>query len=650
MLKSYAFRLSFLTKRSRYYYSTRKHLLRSNSNGFDIDAFFNDPKSVIDQYWINQLKRLEKPSSIDAIRRVDKGSKLGFKAGSKKVASDMESNRKIHPHKIILCRMGDFYETYGIDAIMLHNYCGLKLMGDNNSELKAGTKWQNVQELLDQLVDAGLVIAIYEQLKDNNADRGPSKSKAAIIERPLSAVIHRGNPTYAYDVSLSSEDINYKESIPIWGILKTSSGYDLYEVIVDEGVVRMHVQLTKEGVKTYLDEGSYAEPVYINTETMSASDLPFLPTTEPLNCPNKEFCSQLLREIQSVYSISQDKMDRFQIANIPSKNRPRSLYISTAEEIGLTKNAHVKPLVPCLLPKSHSAYCARFLQDWIMHPPNYDLTKNMQNLCQLLATSDISLPRNNPIPFGKVNSLLNARECNVPLFQDIYSNVQSVLEVLNYSDGISDDNNNNYEICDNLVKNLLPIVEYRSSLHTDRDSLRRSCREIIKSIESVVSITSNHYDRMNNWNLQNHDLCTKDPNENIPDEFFLRNENDLRGNLNLSNQKVKEVYMKVNEKAKNLIDITQKQFPSNTNPKLKIEFLDDSINNIFGFKETPELNSLKHVKIITAMAKTQKGEKRQTKKTTEEIQAATIEYLSAIEDATDTFKNILKVSTLCFFI
>ena len=108
-----------------------------------------------------------------------------------------------------------------------------------------------------------------------------------------------------------------------------------YEVVVDEKVVRIYAQLTKEGLKTYFDQKGYTDPVYVNTDTMQPSELSFLTvSTEALNCPAKDFHNQLLRKIKIRYEISDDKFNQFDIANISSStNRPRALYTSTGQNL-----------------------------------------------------------------------------------------------------------------------------------------------------------------------------------------------------------------------------------------------------------------------------------------------------------------------------
>lgn len=38
-----------------------------------------------------------------------------------------------HPRMVVLTQIGDFYECFGVDAVMLVQYCGLNAMGTGDS-------------------------------------------------------------------------------------------------------------------------------------------------------------------------------------------------------------------------------------------------------------------------------------------------------------------------------------------------------------------------------------------------------------------------------------------------------------------------------------------------------------------------------------
>lgn len=64
-------------------------------------------------------------------------------------------------NQVLLTRVGEFYETYGVDAVMLMQHAGLNQMGQ---EVRAGCPRKNLQQTLNGLTSAGLTVAVYEEV------------------------------------------------------------------------------------------------------------------------------------------------------------------------------------------------------------------------------------------------------------------------------------------------------------------------------------------------------------------------------------------------------------------------------------------------------------------------------------------------------
>lgn len=135
-----------------------------------MDKFFNDSK--ISRFLINQLKRIDPSPAIDKAiyYSLYKDSPLGYNTGSgkKTMVKEIEEYKcnDIYADKIILYRVGSFYEAYGIDAIFLVAWCKLNFMSKKDGSLQAGFPWKSVQESLDKLTEQGLSVAIFEQVYD----------------------------------------------------------------------------------------------------------------------------------------------------------------------------------------------------------------------------------------------------------------------------------------------------------------------------------------------------------------------------------------------------------------------------------------------------------------------------------------------------
>ncbi len=95
-----------------------------------------------------------------------------------------------HPDKLILFRMGDFYETFFDDAKIASKYLGITLTSRNKKADDpiplAGFPHHALDNYLDKLVKNGIKVVICEQLED------PKKAKG-LVERGITDIITPGS-------------------------------------------------------------------------------------------------------------------------------------------------------------------------------------------------------------------------------------------------------------------------------------------------------------------------------------------------------------------------------------------------------------------------------------------------------------------------
>ncbi len=107
----------------------------------------------------------------------------------------MQQHRAIkqrYPDAILLFRVGDFYETFGEDAILASKVLGITLTKRNNgaaasSEL-AGFPYHALDSYLHKLVKAGYRVAVCDQLED-------PKSVKGIVKRGVTEMVTPGVAT-----------------------------------------------------------------------------------------------------------------------------------------------------------------------------------------------------------------------------------------------------------------------------------------------------------------------------------------------------------------------------------------------------------------------------------------------------------------------
>ena len=106
-----------------------------------------------------------------------------------------------HPDAILLFRVGDFYETFGSDAITASEVLGIVLTSRNNggSNLElAGFPYHSLDVYLPKMVQAGYRVAICEQLEK------PTKGKK-VVDRGITEVV---TPGLAVDETLLNHKAN----------------------------------------------------------------------------------------------------------------------------------------------------------------------------------------------------------------------------------------------------------------------------------------------------------------------------------------------------------------------------------------------------------------------------------------------------------
>ncbi len=108
-----------------------------------------------------------------------------------------------HPDAMLLFRVGDFYETFGEDAIRSSSILGITLTHRAGTEL-AGFPYHSVDSYLPKLVKAGQRVAICEQLEDPKTVKG-------LVKRGITELITPG-------VSYNDKVLEVKENNFLCGL------------------------------------------------------------------------------------------------------------------------------------------------------------------------------------------------------------------------------------------------------------------------------------------------------------------------------------------------------------------------------------------------------------------------------------------------
>lgn len=144
-----------------------------------------------------------------------------------------------YPDACLLFRVGDFYETFGEDAIRASKILGITLTkrgnGSESETALAGFPHHSLNTYLPKLVKAGLRVAICDQLED------PKMTKT-IVKRGVTELVTPG--VAMNDEVLSAKTNNFLASV-YFG--KTAIGISFLDVSTGEF-------LTSEGNRDYIDK------------------------------------------------------------------------------------------------------------------------------------------------------------------------------------------------------------------------------------------------------------------------------------------------------------------------------------------------------------------------------------------------------------
>jgi DNA mismatch repair protein MutS len=144
-----------------------------------------------------------------------------------------------HPDAILLFRVGDFYETFGEDAVKASEILGITLTKRANGAASfidlAGFPYHALETYLPKLVRAGQRVAICDQLED------PKLTKT-IVKRGITELVTPG-------VSLNDNVLDHKENNFLASVHldKNSAGLALLDISTGEF-------LTAEGSFEYVDK------------------------------------------------------------------------------------------------------------------------------------------------------------------------------------------------------------------------------------------------------------------------------------------------------------------------------------------------------------------------------------------------------------
>ncbi|WP_315577777.1 DNA mismatch repair protein MutS [Hoylesella oralis] len=158
-----------------------------------------------------------------------------------------------HPDALLLFRCGDFYETYGEDAVRSAGVLGITLTKRNNGGLSGSTEMAGfphhaLDTYLPKLIRAGMRVAICDQLEDPKKKREAIKGMKGLTE--MDKMVKRGiTELVTPGVAMTDNVLNYKENNFLAAVHfgKSSCGVSFLDISTGEF-------LTGEGSYDYVEK------------------------------------------------------------------------------------------------------------------------------------------------------------------------------------------------------------------------------------------------------------------------------------------------------------------------------------------------------------------------------------------------------------
>eukprot|EP00536_Pseudo-nitzschia_multiseries_P003783 jgi/Psemu1/186574/e_gw1.59.102.1 len=559
--------------------------------------------------------------------------------------------KELYPHHVVLVRCGDFYETFGVDAILLVEHVGLNPMG---GKARSGCPKQNIQPTLDGLTRRGFSVAVYEELapigSGTNANTKATTKK--LKERSLAQIVSPAAPTYLYDNWLlggddgaASHAQSQSHSLdglppprPCVGIVHTAAGYNVVEVSLEERSVRYSERLTCEAVACRLAAYPPADPLlYVPSPSeqhnVRSGSLPFLPRSgSGSGSSSGSGRGRLRTKILEPHLVpepvaGESDADRYDFSVVTNGSTNGStatnpLYVETATQLGLMDDTTIPSLIKHVLDDAAPAPARRFLERYLLIPPPPGVARAMAKAVGTLTNKDcsVSLPPLAVPNLGKSLILIRAGQAGANVYGELLQSLDTTK-------------------C--FVEALLHMCEHESGLPAERESLLRRCRDAIDAIEAVVS-SAFHVEEdygyasviidENDDSLR--DVVSRD--EFVPPEFFERNEKTWRGRVQPS--VVADAYRRVRSASQQLARAVREDFiGGNESNKALIKY--NYFDNLISLQKKPIDGVTGDMEFVHPYDRF--GKVLSNRWTTEKVKQAVSHYVSECENATNEVAFIL---------
>ena len=455
----------------------------------------------VKEYWDDVLESVDRPSAKKLLGYVDTSAPLGLPhlfdssklKGSRPPAFSFFYETKLqHPDKVVLVRVGEFYETIGIDAILMVQHAGLNPMGKEGNPPRAGCPRANLRRTVSDMVQGGgLSVVVCEEAPEpytyGTMRRTPK-------ERYVAAIVTPAAPHFLHGMVDEEINIPVEKTPPLLGISPAVGGYSVIEVDAELMTVRETEGLTEDAVYSRLHEGGLVPPLYLHSppaladaDTRIRDSIPEVEWkqrigslfrtqgTSLVRYSDPDAVSGMLERVKRHLGLPADAT----FTHLPSSSpntRPRPLYFSTASNLGLHKTRGVPSLLDYALPSGAPLAARRWLRSLLLMPPSPHVSIALHGACKELWGDHDSLPNFVAMSPANVVLKLRKREGN----SDFFNELRDLCDVVATACSTS--------TLERMSDSLLVAVAAETGVSLGRENLATTARHVSSAISTVVVV------------------------------------------------------------------------------------------------------------------------------------------------------------------
>ncbi|CAE8620921.1 unnamed protein product [Polarella glacialis] len=581
-----------------------------------------DFAEFVSPFWREQLARADRSDAVRLLRQLGGDDRFGWlrntagatPTGLFKQALQWKSEL---PECVLLVQVGDFFEAWGVDAVMMVQWCGLNPMA---RKPRAGfpVSAASLQQALDNLTRADLSAAVIVQTGQAGQANQP---------RVIRQVVTPGAPTYlhAHELKRSRDESGgeFHEGRPYVAMRLRTDGLLYAELRPYRREIRFREDVTPEGVESLLAENEgIAWPVFVDGAKGSfkkADKWPWFPKQRkwmgiPQDVRDDQFLEACCRSLCETLRLPQNPP--FLQVRLDSNGALQPLSLTTARNLGVLPRDGVPALVSYMVPPEAPAAARRLLRRWLLAPRSEAVVNSMrQLLAVLLSSGSLSLPPLHRVPpVAKVVAFITAQTANERLFRDLHDCCTGIMKILQGK-----------EFAQLLVPLLAIVAEDIGEQSLDSKALAKQLLQVTEVIDDWLHDVDSPDEASAGVNISD-DAAT----QRTVERFFEANEV-FRGVASQDRETIAAAYSKVELAKSELCDAIREALPDDHRDALVYNPFDNDLC----FRE-------KHCERSSA-AHDRRGKAKNLRFTTPRLRAALERYIAASRAAENAVQEALRM-------